>query len=380
MTIVQCGIMGDMANLDINDTTPITVTPPEAEKPAPQGKKRSPLKMITIIGILTLLLIGVFSAYAGYAAGIDQRKEAETALTTVKSSEQFDLAVKDINDGQYQRARQRLEYIAQLDPNFPGLTEQLAIVLARINATATPTPEPTPTIVPTVDARGAQDLYSQAQQLMANGDWSNAIDTILKLRKNDPGANPVQLDGMLFMALRNRALDKIAKQADLEGGLYDLSQAENFGPLDADAQGYITWVSLYITGASFWDLDWAKVVEYFSQVGPALPGLTDRSGWTARERYRLGLKGYGETLASSGDACAAAEQFQLSLSVGADPEVEQLLTDALNTCQGAVTEEAPAEQQPAAATEVLPGPVPTVPPVETTEPPVEPTPYPAPGG
>ena len=204
------------------------------------------------------------------------------------------------------------------------------------------------------DARQSDGLFSQAQEMLINSDWPGAIDTLLKLRKDDPSYQSVKIDGMLFIALRNRGLDKIAKQADLEGGLYDLSQAERFGPLDSEAQGYINWVSLYITGASFWELDWQKAVEYFSQVGPALPGLRDRSGLTAQERYRLALKGYGETLAAAGDYCGAADQFQLSLSIGTDPEVEALFNEAYSTCQGGSVEEQPSEQPPAVSTEITP--------------------------
>lgn len=366
--------MGGMTNPEIKDTVPFTVPPSSEEPPKPVGKKRSPWKSFTLVGVLILILIGATSAYAGYSSGITQRKQAESSLASVRAAEQFDLAVQNITDGDYQHARQRLEYVAQLDPNYPGLTEKLADVLARINTTATPTLAPTPTVAPTTDTRGVDGMFSQSQEMLNNGDWSGAIETLLKLRQTDVNYQSVNIDGMLFMALRNRALDKISKQADLEGGMYDLSQAEQFGPLDTEAQGYITWVSLYITGASFWELDWAKAVEYFSQVGPALPGLRDRSGWTAQERYRLALKGYGETLATAGDFCGAAEQFQLSLSIGADPEIEALLNETFTACQGGAVEEQPSEETPVTPTESIPLVEPTPPVIETSQPTVEPTP------
>jgi hypothetical protein len=365
-----------MENSDTNDTVPYAMTPePAAEAPQPVKKKRLRWPIITLLGILFLIVVGAVSAYAGYAAGINQRKDAEAALVTAKSQEQFDLAVQDLADGQYQRARQRLEYVAQLDPNYPGLTEQLALVLAQINATATPTPAPTPTVAPTIDTSGVDGLFNQVQERMFNNDWSGAIDAMLLLRKDDPNYKTVQIDGLLFIALRNRGLEKISRQADLEGGLYDLSLAANFGPLDSEAQGYINWVSMYITGASFWELDWQKVVEYFSQVGTALPGLTDRSGMTARERYRLGLKGYGDTLMSAGDSCGAVEQYQLSLSVGPDSEVEQLLSDAYTACEGGSEESSSEEPQvQPTSSEVAPPPVETIPPPAETIPPPEETP------
>ena len=97
-------------------------------------------------------------------------------------------------------------------------------------------------------------------------DWTGAIDTLLLLRKNYPDYMAVKVDDMLFVALRNRGIDKIAQLHDLEGGNYDLTLAERFGPLDAEARNWRDWAELYIRGASFWDVDWAQSVYYFSQL------------------------------------------------------------------------------------------------------------------
>ncbi|MBP1694179.1 MAG: hypothetical protein H6Q37_2062 [Chloroflexi bacterium] len=127
--------MGRMANSDINDTVPFSVDTSSDGQPTPTKKKRSPWKSLVLLGILALILIAATSGYAGYAKGITNRKEAEAALSSSKAAEQFDLAIVDIGNEQYQHARQRLEYVAHLNPNYPGLTEKLAEVLARINAT-----------------------------------------------------------------------------------------------------------------------------------------------------------------------------------------------------------------------------------------------------
>ena len=125
------------------------------------------------------------------------------------------------------------------------------------------------------------------------------------------------------MALRDRGWDKISKKADLEGGIYDLTLAERFAPLDSEAKGMLTWSSLYLTGASFWDLDWAKVVEYFAQVAPQMPGLRDGSGMTSTERYRIALGKLGDTLASTDQWCDAEAEYELSLNYGADAAIEE---------------------------------------------------------
>ena len=329
-----------------------------------------PIGLLVLLGILALIVIGAVSAAAGYRSGIGQRMQAESVLVAQSIQEQFQLGLQDMEEGRYDLARQRFEYVIQLDPNYPGVTDKLADVLVQINVTATPTIVLTPTPSPTPDLRGVEELFTQARDHMTNLEWDLAINALLTLRKKDPAYQAVAVDGMLYIAFRNRGTDKILKTCDLEEGIYDLSQAEQFGPLDTDANSYITWASLYSTGASFWDLDWAQAVYYFAQVGPALPNLCDGSGLTAGERYRLALVGYGDSLGKNGDWCAAVEQYTAALSLGADATVEESLSNANTQCN--LGQEEPQPQQPQ-ATEVVPTPTETteVVPTETTPPPEE---------
>jgi hypothetical protein len=115
---------------------------------------------------------------------------------------------------------------------------------------------------------------------------------------------------MLYLALRNRGVAKISQEADLEGGIYDLSLAEAFGPLDVDARGWREWATLYIRGASFWGVNWQQAVLYFSQVAPYAPTLRDSSGRTAFQRYYESLLGYGDWLAAQGAWCDAQLQYE----------------------------------------------------------------------
>jgi len=325
------------------------------------------------MGFVIIFVIAALSAWSGYAAGINLRTEAQATQDALIISEQYSLALSEIEDGQFFRARQRLEYIIDHDPNYPGVTDTLAEVLLLLNATATPSPVPTPTQTPVPDTTRSdeiEELFSQAEQQMANNDWSGAIDTLLLIRKQDPAFRMVAIDGMLFLALRNRGIDKINVQGELEEGVYNLALAEKFGPLDSEAQGSLTWAKLYITGASFWELDWAQAVYYFSQVAPQLPSLRDGSGWTARERYRIALFNFGNSLVDAGDPCQALEQYELSLSLAYDEEVELAMAEAAEQCYGGQEDEesgddeqlAPPTAEPTG--ELPPGPT------------LEPTPYP----
>ena len=311
--------------------------PPVTGKPATLGAKkprRGVLRWIgfILLGLLALVLIGAMSAFGGYRQGIGLRQSAESTQRVQVVQEQFNLGVQEMEQGQYFRARQRFEYVIRLDPNYPGVTDKLALVLLELNTTATPTLVPTPTLTPTPDLRGVQELFDQGKQYLDSGDYTNAIDTLLKLRKQDPGFQAVAIDGMLFLALRNRGIDKIGKQADLEGGMYDLAQAERFGPLDSEAQGYQSWAKLYVTGASFWEIDWGQVVYYFSQVAPNLPQLRDGSGMSAQERYRFALIEYGYQLAEQKEWCDAQQAFETALAIAPDPKAEEAYPVVAQRC------------------------------------------------
>ena len=342
----------------------------KAEPAAPFNKppkKSVSWPKVTILGILALVVIAALSGFGGYRTGINLRTSAESTQVIGQLDEQFAQGQQDMANKQYDRARQRFEYVIQHNPNYPRAAEMLADVLVNMNTTATPTVAATPTVTPTPDTRAVDTLFTQAQQAMQQNNWSTAIDTLLALRKADPNNHPVEVDGMLFLAFRNRGKDKIIR-TDLEGGLYDLSLAERFGPLDTEAMGLRNWVRLYITGASFWDIDWKQAIVYFAQVGPAMPSLMDASGMTASERYRIALIGYGDDLAKDHQWCDAQQQYELALSIGPDPKghAQPALDEATNNCSGNSNQPPPSGGNPS---EVPPTPPPSGEPTATLAPP-----------
>jgi tetratricopeptide (TPR) repeat protein len=312
------------------------ILPPDIpEEPAETPKARRRWILWSFLGVLLLAFIAAGSAYAGYNSAIDQRTQYQSTLVAGEASNQYVLAQQDIALGNYDRARQRLEYIIQIDPNFPNVSDQLAFVLTQQRITASPTLAPSPTLTPTPDYRGRDDLFTQAQNLLVGRDWTGTIDTLLLLRKNYPDYMPVKVDDMLYVALRNRGIDKIAQQHDLEGGNYDLTLAERFGPLDAEARNWRDWADQYIRGASFWDVDWAQAVYYFSLLADAAPNLSDSSGWTASSRYLDALLGYGDWFALQGQWCDAQQQYDTYMSMLANPQVEPTAVYAADKCSQA---------------------------------------------
>jgi len=277
-TLSTSGVEETQAQTIAGDTLITPVIPASGgddlpPSPPPSGveskpSKRSPLWWgVVLLSILALFVIGLISAYGGYQSGINERTGYETTLTAQEAQQQYELGVQDIAEGRYEVARQRFEYVIQLNPNYPGVTGKLAEVLLEIRTTATPTTAPTPTLTPTVDLRGTEELFAQAQAFLINREC------------------------------------------------------------------------LYVTGVSFWELDWGQASYYFGQITLVAPNLRDSSNMTATERFRIATINYADSLGENGEWCRAEEQYQAVLSLVADSEVETKLNKAIKKCADDQAEE-----------------------------------------
>ena len=185
----------------------------------------------------------------------------------------------------------------------------------------TPSVSPTPDFTATPDQRDAEEIYNTALQKINSSDWDAVIANLDALRKIDPTYQTAQVDGMYYMALRQRGVDKITaacKDANLEGGIYDLTLAEHFigtGNLDSVAKSLRTYARLYIIGASFWDQDWVQAQNFFAQVMTGYPNMTDSSCESATDRWiEATIHVAGQYLAA-GDACSAKAQYATAFKV-----------------------------------------------------------------
>ncbi len=313
---------------DSIDTTQPTIIPPKKNV-----RKSKFLKWAGIL--LAFFAIISIGAILGYQQGITMRTHAEANQVVQVVEEQYGLALVDIEDGRYEIALQRLEYVAELYPSYPGLTDQLANVLIILNATATPTIAPSPTIEPTALPTNVSThlvLFSQAEEHLADEAWDLAISTLELLRKENPDHRSVDVDGMIYISLRQRGIQKISV-GNLEGGIYDLTLAEGFGILDTEAKGWRNWASYYITGASFWQVDWEQAIYYFAQVAPITPNLHDGSGWTASQRYLEALLSYAELLEDQKEWCQAEIHYKLAHDYTDDPKYLELIEITSDKCR-----------------------------------------------
>ncbi len=312
----------------------IDVTKPVKTEKAKMPKKRFFQRRSSwfLLGFLVFFLIVALGILLGIPQGINDRVNLAETQAAPKIQSQLENARLDIEEGRYEVALGRLDWI--LEEMTPFLTQEELIAVGELysqtlvlmSASGTPTPMPTPTATvpvhtPTPDLRGEEELFSSAEAHLAAEEWHETITTLEALRQKNLDYRTVEVDGMFYIALRNRGIQKILVEGSLEPGIYDLTLAERFAPLDSSAEGFRTWARYYLTGASFWGVDWAQVVYYFEQVYPALPNLRDGTNMTATERFRIAAIEYATQLAAAGEICAAQEYFDKALALGDDPEV-----------------------------------------------------------
>lgn len=290
-------------------------------EPTTRGLLRRRWLWFVLIYLVAILVIGFLAFSQGRRANLLQNQDQVVQFL----QEQFELGLRDLDAKQYELARQRFEAIVRYDPSFPGAEEMLIEIYLAVNVpTVTPTPRPTMT----PDPAPPEELFDQARTALANSDWTTVINKLLTLRAKDPYYRSVEADGMMYIALRNRGMELIALGL-MEEGLYDLSLAERFGPLDREAGFRRTLAEQYLWANSFFGLNWAQAAELFNplcQQGATLDSCP---------KYAEAAWKYGDQLWAADDPCGAKDQYGGSLSAWENGTRVPTATEAAVACETA---------------------------------------------
>ena len=295
----------------------------------PLEVKKPKLWRVILSGIFVTLLLGAAGGYLGYNKGINDRLNAQNEEILSEAALQYQYGMQQMNAGNYELARTHFEYVLEIYPEFPGLADQYTQVMLKIAESSKPTATPAATSTP--DNRNVETLFAQAQQEVHAQQWASAVSTLEALRNADYTYRTLEVDGLYYTALRYRAIEMILSEGNLEEGMYYLSVLEKYARLDKDAVNYSNVVRLYLTGASYWELDWKTVVSYFEQLYASLPSLYDGT-MTASERYYYAVQYYGDELMDDGDECSAENYYNIALSMSPTDELQSKYNKAYKIC------------------------------------------------
>lgn len=313
------------------------------------------------IGVLVFVLLLGAGVLFGYRNGVALRLENEKSLLMEQISLQLEWAYKDMDAGRYENAKSRLDYILEKYPEFPGIADLMAQVIGHLSEpVVTPTQVAIATVVPEVtstpDLRSSEEKYSELQQHINQQEWDLAVQTVQALKETNYDYRTVDVDGLYFIALRNRGIQRIWA-GELEQGMYDLTVAAALGAMDSQGAGAESWATTYLTGASYWDVNWPGVVEIFGQLYAQMPYFSDSTGMTTAERYRIGLYRLGDQYAAQGDYCSASSYYNQSLAIGVNADIQVTAAAYAEACANPPTTPEPPQATtptPSDGTEVPP--------------------------
>ena len=288
--------------------------------------------------ILFVVLALAFGVWSGYSRGVGRRVTAQKDNQLTIAAQQLTLAYEDLDKNQLDTAKQRIEYILKIYPDFPGAQEMLVDIQMRMGLPthAAPTlalpPLETPTgPTSTPDLRGVDELFNATKALVSEQKWAEALVNILSLRERYYDYKTAQVDGFYYVSLRNDGINKIYS-GKLEQGIWELNEAAQIGALDNQAAGAITLANMYVTGASYWDNNWPEAIRIFDELRQTYPNLTDATGMSTTERYRVALYKQGALFAAQNDFCTALDYYQRSLAVAPDQQIAAQATIAETEC------------------------------------------------
>jgi tetratricopeptide (TPR) repeat protein len=302
-----------------------STSPRPTRPPGTPRRLRPSVAAVLGLGLFAVAVLTV-ATLTGVASGRRQAGLTTDEMLVRAAQEQFDRGVEDLLATNYELARQRFEYVLQINPGYPGAAELLDRALTALEL-PTPMPSPTgppPTPTPTLDVSSLQALFDQAQSALGTGGWSTALEALITLRGRDITYRASEIDLLMSQALRNLGLDEIQRGRQ-EVGIFHLGLAERFAPLDNQAVAWRNSAAFYMWASSYYGLDWAESARLFGQICSA-------QTWNACRKYARSAMEYGHLLLATGDPCGAASQYDLSLRTFANSALEPTADYAVSSC------------------------------------------------
>ena len=297
-------------------------------------KKGGSLVGWIFLGILLMIGLAVAGGFIGYNTAINARQAEFSRRSMMAAAEQYQLALVDIEQGKFPNAKTRLDYVISIDQNYPGAAETYQQVILAIYPTASPTPmmTSTPAPTPTTDTRGEEEMFQHIQQAMYSQNWELAIEQIEALRNRNISFRGLEVDSMYYIALLKFGVQQI-QAGNLENGVYKITLAEALGPIDANSNSMRDAARSYLSGAGFWEINWERALEYYSNAAQVFPNLRDNAtGLTANQRFGLASFHIAEAYVASEDYCGAIPYYEQGLPAAGTESYQMTATAVYLVC------------------------------------------------
>lgn len=312
--------------------------------------------------LFTLLLAGGVVFMAGFAGWNEGLRVAVNNATATQNSDiltQCERIPQDLQNGNLGLAERRFESLNVFAPP-PPCVAQYAPTATAVYLQSLPTPTPTPTETPTptptevvvevtqaiqiaeptpisTSASGfnLSALLAEAQQFIAEGKFNEAVDTLEAIAAVDATFETSTVDRLLYQALTSDARNLFRSGRNLAQAVLLTNRAEQYG--DVGELGYERYIAeLYLQAQIYRDVNFPQAIRLLTQI-VYQQGLTNYMGGEALRQLNTQTVKYADSLALSGDYCAAQAQYDSSLAMFQNLEVSNKRAAVATSCSAGLT-------------------------------------------
>jgi tetratricopeptide (TPR) repeat protein len=325
MNCRECGSRVDPNDLvcgncgAVVDVTPIAALPVRVPAPstrnAPRRRGLSPTAILILLFAFGMIALITTSILLGVSAGLQDRVLDQQA----EADKYYHEGLTNFASGQLQLAEADFQYVLKVESNYPGASEQLAQVRARLIV------QPTPTIAVS-STKVIDQLYQTSQSAYQAKDWARAIEVLSQVRSIDPKYQAAKVTEQLYQAAMTFGLS-LLKQDRLEEGIAYLDQAAYIKDLPSEATLESQYARMYLTARGYWAVDWQKAIDRFTELYKIGPGYQD----TFVRLVEAHLN-YAAQLSQTLDYCGAQQNFEAANQLRPDPKLQPTIDDLNQKC------------------------------------------------
>lgn len=298
-----------------------------------------------LIGIALLLLFYAGVALIAFRSGQDERVRLAEQQLEGEVQQQIALAQRDVATGNTILAARRVDWlrantrndsqVATLEAALATLTPSQPVA-SLPRATASPdglstgnTPTPLPNVTPSATAADAEPRLRQANALLGQENWEEAIERLVALQLDYPSFERERTDQMLFDAYVGAGFEYTSGNR-VSLGISYFEQARELGPLPDAASAQLYFAERYLTALSFYGVNWQITVDNLQEICTLAPNFQ-----SACQKLYDAYIDWGDQLVELGEYCPAVEPYQSAVPLDLTDIASNRLADARAGCSRA---------------------------------------------
>ncbi|HRE48661.1 MAG TPA: hypothetical protein PLD47_13130 [Aggregatilineales bacterium] len=262
--------------------------------------------VILMMLVMSFAVIGI-AGFLGWRDGGTARRATQAVAVAATLDRQATLARTNLDDGQWELAFTRCDYVATLQPLYAEMAACKATAQAALNATATPTPTetPIPTVItstptttpPPAGAFAPEELLTRAQESVRRTDYETAMRWLEALRAVDASYKRGEVEQLLLTVYQ-----ALGSQYRFEGRLGEMivviEKAFKINALSNTDWGFtVNAAKLYLSARGYLEAgNYPLAAQVFARLMSIAPAFSD-------DTKTLACKAF----ASAGDTISAAQ-------------------------------------------------------------------------